>query len=256
VATQRNTLTIRVSEDLKHRIEKVATLQGVSINQFALYAFTKEIADLEASSYLRNLLKRVDKRTMTQEMDRIPAAVPERHVPDWDAMGERPRVLQVATGVHDPGIQIELDGTHLAPLLAWHRPENPRHERLDLYVRIAARTGTFRLGASRPRRTASPAGRTRTRRGRRPRPAPHVLCPGRRRGTIAAEARQRMTPNIVSILADGLGYGDSRCINPASAIASRDGSGVPAPNGPPPRRPLAPPVRRSPLRQASACSNV
>ena len=51
MATKRNTLTIRVPEDLKQRLEKVATLQGVSINQFALYAFTKEIADLEASSY-------------------------------------------------------------------------------------------------------------------------------------------------------------------------------------------------------------
>ena len=88
MATKRNTLTIRVPEDLKQRIEKVATLQGVSINQFALYAFTKEIADLEASSYFQNLLKRVDKRAMMQEMDRILAAVPERHVPDWDAMGE------------------------------------------------------------------------------------------------------------------------------------------------------------------------
>ena len=61
MATKRNTLTIRVPEDLKQRLEKVATLQGVSVNQFALYAFTKE-------------------------MDRILVSVPERTVPEWDKM--------------------------------------------------------------------------------------------------------------------------------------------------------------------------
>ena len=33
------------------RIEKVSALQGVSIDQFALYAFTKEIAELEKQPY-------------------------------------------------------------------------------------------------------------------------------------------------------------------------------------------------------------
>lgn len=84
MATNRNTLTIRVPEDLKQRLEKVATLQGVSVNQFALYAFTKEIADLEASSYFQTVLKGVDKKFMIKEMDRILASVPERTVPEWD----------------------------------------------------------------------------------------------------------------------------------------------------------------------------
>ena len=84
MATKRNTLTIRVPEDLKQRMEKVATLQGVSVNQFALYAFTKEIADLEASSYFQTVLKGVNKKFMIKEMDRILASVPERPVPEWD----------------------------------------------------------------------------------------------------------------------------------------------------------------------------
>ena len=84
MATKRNTLTIRVPEDLKQRLEKVAALQGVSVNQFALYAFTKEIADLEASSYFQTVLKGVDKKFMIKEMDRILASVPERPVPEWD----------------------------------------------------------------------------------------------------------------------------------------------------------------------------
>ena len=86
MAAKGNTLTIRVPEDLKERIEKVATLQGVSINQFALYAFTKEIADLEASSYFRNVVKGVDKKTMLKEVDHILVSVPDRQNPDWDEL--------------------------------------------------------------------------------------------------------------------------------------------------------------------------
>ena len=86
MAAKRNTLTIRVPEDLQRRLDKVATLQGVSINQFALYAFTKEIADLEASSYFQNVLRGVDKKTMVKEMDRILASVPDRPVPEWDQL--------------------------------------------------------------------------------------------------------------------------------------------------------------------------
>ena len=43
----KNTLTIRVPEELKDRIETLAAQQGVSINQLAMYAFTKEIGELE-----------------------------------------------------------------------------------------------------------------------------------------------------------------------------------------------------------------
>lgn len=34
----KNTLTIRVPEELKKRIETLAAQQGISINQFAMYA--------------------------------------------------------------------------------------------------------------------------------------------------------------------------------------------------------------------------
>ena len=86
MATRTNTLTIRVPEDLKLRLEKVAMMQGVSMNQLALYAFTKEIADLETSSHFRTVLRDVDKKAMVKEMDRILASVPERTVPEWDEL--------------------------------------------------------------------------------------------------------------------------------------------------------------------------
>ena len=52
--SKKNVLTIRVPEDLINKIEKTASLQGVSINQFALYAFTKCISEMETSRFFQN----------------------------------------------------------------------------------------------------------------------------------------------------------------------------------------------------------
>ena len=49
----KSTLTIRVPEELKDRIETLAAQQGVSINQFALYAFAREIGELQTGNAFR-----------------------------------------------------------------------------------------------------------------------------------------------------------------------------------------------------------
>lgn len=79
-----NTMTIRVPEELKDRIENAALLQGVSINQFALYSFTKELAELENSSYFKKYLKEKTKKDILDGLDRAMAAVQARPVEDWD----------------------------------------------------------------------------------------------------------------------------------------------------------------------------
>jgi FAD synthase len=86
MANKTNTLTIRVPEDLKRRIEKLAALQGVSINQFALYAFTKEISEMQGGDYFSTMVKGTDKKHLLAEIDRILAKVPERTVPEWDRL--------------------------------------------------------------------------------------------------------------------------------------------------------------------------
>ncbi len=91
MASRKNTLTIRVPENLKSRIEKVSALQGVSINQFALYAFTKEIAELENQSYFDSIVGRINKKQLLRAVDEILAAVPERTVPEWDRLPETHR---------------------------------------------------------------------------------------------------------------------------------------------------------------------
>ena len=82
----KNTLTIRIPEELKERIETFAAQQGVSINQFAIYALTKQIGDLAASHALRNFTRGVDKEALFRKVDEILANVPEREVPEWDKM--------------------------------------------------------------------------------------------------------------------------------------------------------------------------
>jgi predicted DNA-binding protein len=80
----RNTLTIRVPEELKERIETLAAQQGISINQFAMYAFAKEIGEYETSNTLRGMTSRLDKKTLFKRIDEIFERVPDREVPDWD----------------------------------------------------------------------------------------------------------------------------------------------------------------------------
>ena len=82
----KNTLTIRIPEELKERIETFAAQQGVSINQFAIYALTKQIGDSAASHALRNFTRGVDKEVLFKKVDEILANVPGREVPEWDQM--------------------------------------------------------------------------------------------------------------------------------------------------------------------------
>ena len=78
-------LTIRVPKELKHKIERVADEQGVSINQLALYAFTKEIKELETSSYFNSLLKSKSKKELFDDFDAVMKKVKASKVPKWDA---------------------------------------------------------------------------------------------------------------------------------------------------------------------------
>jgi len=77
-------LTIRVPTDLKHRIELVAEEQGVSINQLAMYMFTKEIGNLEASQTISKYWKDYSKESILAGFDEVMEKVTDRTVPNWD----------------------------------------------------------------------------------------------------------------------------------------------------------------------------
>ena len=79
-------LTIRVPKELKHKIEQVADEQGVSINQLALYAFTKEIKELETSTFFLNYTKSKSKNEILNGFDNVMKKVKKEKVPNWDKL--------------------------------------------------------------------------------------------------------------------------------------------------------------------------
>ncbi|NKB66735.1 MAG: toxin-antitoxin system HicB family antitoxin [Candidatus Latescibacteria bacterium] len=82
-----NVLTIRVPKDLKDRLEKMAHRQGVSMNQFAIYAFTREISELEAAAFFQAQYKGKKPREIMADFDAVMDTVPKRkRQPAWDQL--------------------------------------------------------------------------------------------------------------------------------------------------------------------------
>ena len=81
-----NILTIRVPSDLKNRIARVAEEQGVSINQLAMYMFTKELGNIEAGQYMSNFLQGYSRKEILSDFDDVMSKVIKRRVPNWDKL--------------------------------------------------------------------------------------------------------------------------------------------------------------------------
>ncbi len=82
--TKASVLTLRIPNELKHKIEKMADKQGLSINQLALYAFTKEIQEMETSNYLSKFWNKKSKKEILNDFDEVIAKVKKSNVPEWD----------------------------------------------------------------------------------------------------------------------------------------------------------------------------
>ena len=86
-AEKTSVLTIRVPHQLKERIEAMAEQQGVSINQFALYAFTKQLSEIENSEYYRQFIKNKTRQDLLagfdKAMSKVQYRLPEE---DWDSL--------------------------------------------------------------------------------------------------------------------------------------------------------------------------
>lgn len=82
--TKASVLTLRIPLELKHKIEQIADQQGVSINQLALYAFTKEIKEMETYNFFEKYWKGKDKKLVSTNFDKVMAKIKEREIPEWD----------------------------------------------------------------------------------------------------------------------------------------------------------------------------
>ena len=86
-AEKTSVLTIRVPHELKERIELMAEQQGVSINQFALYAFTKQLSEIENSDYYRQFIKNKTRQDLLAGFDRAMGKVKYRAPnEEWDTL--------------------------------------------------------------------------------------------------------------------------------------------------------------------------
>lgn len=81
-----NVLTLRIPAELKQRIALVAEEQGISINQLAMYIFTKEIGNLEAGHHIAKYWQGYTKDEIMRGFDEVMAKVKSRDVPVWDKL--------------------------------------------------------------------------------------------------------------------------------------------------------------------------
>jgi len=81
---KQSTLILRLPNELKHKVELIAEEQGVSLNQFALYAFTKEVVQAETQSYFSNVWKNKAKKEILADFDAVMKKVGRKKVPNWD----------------------------------------------------------------------------------------------------------------------------------------------------------------------------
>lgn len=84
IKTKPSTMILRVPNQLKHKIEKMAHQQGISINQLALYMFTKEVSDLETSDYFEKYRKNKNKKEIIDDFDSVMNKIQSTELPDWD----------------------------------------------------------------------------------------------------------------------------------------------------------------------------
>jgi hypothetical protein len=77
---------LRLPFELKHKIERIADEQGISINQLALYAFTKEVSELETSDYFLRYWKNQKKEDILKNFDKVMKKVKKSKIPRWDKL--------------------------------------------------------------------------------------------------------------------------------------------------------------------------
>ena len=82
---KKNIITLRIPEELKNKIAKNAKQQGISMNQFAMYALTKEVGELEARGWFRHYLNGKTRAAIYEDFEEALSAVQDRPGPDWDS---------------------------------------------------------------------------------------------------------------------------------------------------------------------------
>lgn len=79
-------VTLRMPVELKHRLEREARYQGVSINQLTNYLLTVQLTQMESVSILESRLSEKSLPDLKKRVFKALDRVPDRKVPDWDSI--------------------------------------------------------------------------------------------------------------------------------------------------------------------------
>lgn len=86
--TNASLLTLRIPNELKHNIKIMAEQQGISINQLALYALTKEIKEMQTFNQLEKYWSQKEETEIIDDFGKLLSKVKEKNnvndLPDWD----------------------------------------------------------------------------------------------------------------------------------------------------------------------------
>ncbi len=80
------TLTLRMPEELKKRLEREAKYQGVSINQLTNYLLTVQLTQIETISVLETKMAGKSVSRLKDKVNIIFDKIPDRSVPAWDSL--------------------------------------------------------------------------------------------------------------------------------------------------------------------------
>ena len=82
--TKASILTLRIPRELKHKIEQISNEQGISINQLALYALTKETMEMDTSNFFAKYWVGKTKKEIMNDFDDVMKNVGMKKLPNWD----------------------------------------------------------------------------------------------------------------------------------------------------------------------------
>jgi len=80
-------VTLRMPTELKKRLEREASHQGISLNQMANYLLNMQITQLEMITSLDSRLRRKSISSLKRSVRGILQKTPSREVPEWDRVG-------------------------------------------------------------------------------------------------------------------------------------------------------------------------
>lgn len=82
-------IKLKIPMDLKHRLEYQAQLQGVSLDQFALYLINREVTQMEMMRNFEAKLSKKDLSALKRKAKDMLARVPKRRTAHWDTIDKR-----------------------------------------------------------------------------------------------------------------------------------------------------------------------